>query len=215
MLMVVADVHERASGVPRLLEALGAQVEVRALTRGDYVVGPETVVERKTVADLHGSIARGRFWHQMRKTRAAGRWPYLILEGLSVFRGPVPANGVRGLCLAVADLGVTIIRTEDVDDTSEWLFRLAARRQDGAARDRPIYAQRPKSADVFPAEAALASAPDVSVATARTILSHFRSLHAVGRASIDDLQALPGVGIKRATSVAALIHDEWPAEAQF
>ena len=73
-----------------MLEALGAQVEVRALTRGDYVVGPEAVVERKTVADLHASIATGRFWHQMRKIRDAGRWPYLVIEGPSVFNGPFP-----------------------------------------------------------------------------------------------------------------------------
>jgi len=104
VLVITADVHERASGVPQMLEALGARVEVRALTRGDYVAGPETVVERKTVADLHISIAAGRFWHQMRRIRTAGRWPYLLIEGSSVFRGGVPPNGIRGLCLAVSDL---------------------------------------------------------------------------------------------------------------
>jgi len=60
MLMITADVHERASRIPSLLESLGAQVEIRALTRGDYVVGPGTVVERKTVRDLHLSIINGR-----------------------------------------------------------------------------------------------------------------------------------------------------------
>jgi ERCC4-type nuclease len=61
MLMITADAHERASQVPSLLEVLGAQVDVRALTRGDYVVGPGTVVERKTVRDLHLSIMNGPF----------------------------------------------------------------------------------------------------------------------------------------------------------
>jgi ERCC4-type nuclease len=61
-----------------MLEALGARVEVRALTRGDYVVGPETVFERKTVFDLHASIAAGRFWQQMRKDPIC--WGMAILD---------------------------------------------------------------------------------------------------------------------------------------
>jgi Fanconi anemia group M protein len=211
VLVVTADVHERASGMPELLEALGAHVEVRALTRGDYILGPETVVERKTVRDLHVSIAAGRFWHQMRKIRAAGRWPYLVIEGQSIFHGWVPPNGVRGICLAVTDLGVTIIRTEDTGDTAEWLFRLASRRRQGAIRDRPPYAQLPRSVTARPAQAALTAAPGVSLVTAQRVLDHFGSLHRIGEASVDELQAVSGVGIKRATSIASLIHDPWTA----
>lgn len=114
-------------------------------------------------------------------------------------------------CLAVADLGVTIIRTESPGDTSAWLLALAYRRCNGAVRDRPVYAQRPRSARVSPSEAALSAAPDVSVVTARSVLSRFGSLHEVGEASIDDLLSIPGVGIKRATAIAALIHDPWTA----
>jgi DNA excision repair protein ERCC-4 len=211
MLLIVADVHEQASSVPRLLQELGARVDTRTLTRGDYVVGPETIVERKTAGDLHATIEAGRFWPQMRKIRSAARSPYLLIEGLSVYRGPVPATSVRSLCLAVTDLGITIIRTEDKQDTAEWLCRLAIRRRDGASRDRPVYAQRPQSTTVSPAEAALASAPGVSAQTARTVLARFGSLRAVSEASVGDLQALPGVGIRRATAIAALIHDPWNA----
>jgi DNA excision repair protein ERCC-4 len=211
MLVITADVCERASRVPEMLQALGAHVDVRALTRGDYVLGPETVIERKTVEDLHVSIAAGRFWHQMRKIRAAGRWPCLVIEGPSVFGGRVAPDGVRGVCLAVTDLGVTIIRTEHARDTAEWLYRLAIRRRDGAVRNYPVYAQLPRSASASPPEAALAAAPGVSVGTARTVLSQFGSIHQVGEASIEDLKTLPGVGIKRATSITTLIHDPWTA----
>jgi ERCC4-type nuclease len=38
---------------------------------GDHLVGPGTAVERKTVADLHGALAAGRFWRQMKEIRAA------------------------------------------------------------------------------------------------------------------------------------------------
>ena len=208
---ITADVHERASGVPLLLETLGAEVEIRALTRGDYVVGPGTVVERKTVGDLHLSIMSGRLWQQMRKIRAAGNSPFLLIEGVSVFAGPVRNSGIRGVCLAVSDLGIAIIRTQDATDTAEWLYRLAVRRREGPPPARLVNLHRSRSPRISPGEAALTAAPDVSVITARRILAEFGSLRDVCEASVDELQAVPGVGIKRATSIAALIHEPWNA----
>jgi ERCC4-type nuclease len=211
VVVITADLHERASNVPSLLEGLGAHVEIRALSRGDYVVGPGTVVERKTIRDLHLSIMNGRFWRQMAKIRAAGTSPYLVIEGVSVFAGPVRNNGVRGACLAVSDLGIAIIRTQDAHDTAAWLYRLAVRRQEDLLRVQPRYLRRPQSAGISPSEAALAAAPEVSVITARNVLGAFGSLRAVSEASLDELQTVPGVGIKRATAIAALIHDPWNA----
>src|SRR5258708_4870407 len=85
MLLVTADVHERASRVPLVLAEMGVSVEVRAQPRGDYVVGPSTVVERKTVIGLHRSIQEGRFWKQMGKLREAGNSTGLLLQGRSGF----------------------------------------------------------------------------------------------------------------------------------
>jgi DNA excision repair protein ERCC-4 len=211
MLLVTADVHERTSGVPELLGELGVLVDMRPLARGDYILGPETVLERKTVIGLHRSVQEGRFWNQMGKLRSAGASPVLLIEGRSVFDGPVANDGIRGLCLAVADLGITIIRSEDLDDTAAWLFRIACRRRDGAVRDRPVYAQKERSNVVSPAEAALAAAPGVSTVTAKTVLERFGSLRNLCAADLHDLQSLPGVGRKRAEAIQALIHDPWPA----
>ena len=193
--------------MPAVLEGLGAQVEVRSLARGDYVLGWQTVVERKTVADLHRSIVAGRFWSQMRALRSDGTRPYLLVEGSSLFRGCVAQDAVRGLCLAVIDLGVALIRTEDPTDTAKWLYRLAERRRDGAVRHRPAYAQKPRSPTIVPAEAALAAAPGVSEITARIVLTHFGSLRAICDAAATDLESLPGVGPVRAKAIVALMHN--------
>lgn len=204
---IVCDVHEVRSGVPAQLARLGAEVEIRALTRGDYLVAVNALVERKTVADLHVSIVKGRFWAQMAKIRVTRR-PYLLLEGRSLFSGPVATEAVRGLCVAVADLGVTIVRTETPRDTAAWLIEIAA----GGApiRDRPVFAQRPQSTDDPPAVVALSSAPGVSAETARSILETFKTLNAVGQATLHDLRAVPGVGARKAEAVFALFHDRQP-----
>jgi ERCC4-type nuclease len=73
------------------------------LSSGDYVCGPETVVERKTVLDLHLTIAEGRLWPQLKGIREAGRSPCLLIEGEHLYRGAIDADSIRGALLAAAD----------------------------------------------------------------------------------------------------------------
>jgi ERCC4-type nuclease len=204
MQRIVCDAHEVRSGVPAQLAELGADVEIRSLLRGDYLVAVNAIVERKTIADLHFSIVRGRFWAQMRKIRVARR-PYLLLEGTSIFDGPIADDAIRGLCLAVGDLGVTIIRSENTTDTAAWLIEVTA----GGAPvlDRPVFAQRPRSTENPPAVAALAAATGVSVETARSVLERYGTLGAVSQATQDDLRRIPRVGAKKAEAIVALFHE--------
>ena len=41
---ILVDVHEQRSGIPGLLERLGAEVEVLSLPAGDYALGDDTLV---------------------------------------------------------------------------------------------------------------------------------------------------------------------------
>jgi len=50
-LRIVVDERERKSGIPDLLKAIGVNLEVKTLPIGDYIVAPETIVERKSVSD--------------------------------------------------------------------------------------------------------------------------------------------------------------------
>jgi ERCC4-type nuclease len=214
VLEIVADVHERRSGVPDELQRLGVNVTIRSLTRGDYVAGPETLVERKTVKDLHGTIVQGRFWRQMHALREAGSRPILLIEGGSLWtdrRGSIQPDALRGLLLAASDLGVRVIRSETSFDSAAWLVRVAERARTASFVDRPVYAQRPKRRSwVAPVEQALASAPGVSVVAARALLTQFGSLEAIARATPSELAAVPKVGKARAAAIHRLIHDEWP-----
>lgn len=59
---IVVDVHERQSGIADTLTELGAEIEIAPLPAGDYVVGADTLVERKRVLEvayLHDSIVGG------------------------------------------------------------------------------------------------------------------------------------------------------------
>jgi DNA excision repair protein ERCC-4 len=102
---VLADLRERRSGVPEALRALGVEVAERVLPVGDYAFSG-CLIERKEASDLHGSIISGRLWRQLGKLRRSGDWIYLLIEGESLFHGPLPPDAVRGALLALSDLGV-------------------------------------------------------------------------------------------------------------
>jgi ERCC4-type nuclease len=209
VVVVTADVHELRSGVPKRLEVLGVEVVRKRLPVGDYIVGTGAIVERKSVLDLQDSLVKGRFWLQIGRLRRAATWPYLLIEGAGLEQGPVNAEALRGLWLAVADLAVTVLNSKDSTETALWLRRLATRRQQPSNRDRPPYAQRFTRVRPHPAEAALAAAPGVSVKTARLLLERFGSLSEVVAAGRDEWQSIAGVGPHRAASLASMVHDEW------
>ena len=99
-LTITVDVRERRSRVPELLVELGAGIELVTLEVGDYAVG-ERVVERKTVADLHASLAGQRLWSQVAALRRDPRRAYILVEGAGLDRGTFPARAIGSARISV------------------------------------------------------------------------------------------------------------------
>ena len=78
---IVIDERERKSGIPKLLKAIGVNVELKTLPIGDYIVSPETVVERKSIHDLMSSIFDGRLFDQCNRLKDHFQFPIILLEG--------------------------------------------------------------------------------------------------------------------------------------
>jgi len=58
-LRIIVDDREKKSGIPELLKSVGLNVEMKTLPIGDYIVAPETIVERKSIRDLMASVFDG------------------------------------------------------------------------------------------------------------------------------------------------------------
>jgi len=199
---IVADVHERASGLPHALRARGAVVDVAPLTAGDYDVSSGCLVERKTVRDLHESLRRGRLWAQIAVLRRTARVPYLLVEGAALGDGPLADDQVRGACLAVLAQGVAVLRSADRNESASWLVLLASRRQRRrVSRDRPTFAQRLQSSAGTAPQAMLAAVPGISTVTARRLLNHFGTVQGVLLADPAEWLTVSGVGPTRAAAL--------------
>jgi ERCC4-type nuclease len=92
---------------------------------GDYDVGGETLVERKSVLDLHSCLVTGRLWAQIGNLRKEARYPFLLVEGANIDDGPLPPASLRGACLSAMRLGIRFIQTKDQRDSAHWMYRLA------------------------------------------------------------------------------------------
>ena len=199
---VVVDVFEQGSAVPAALQRLGAHVTIEALVAGDYRIAGGALIERKTVADLHGSLGRGRLWAQVGSIRDAAVSSFLLVEGDHLDAGPRHANAIRGALLAIADLGVAILRSRDPADSALWIYRLAlrqARKAHGQTRptDAPTMAA--------PGVAVLAAVPGISDRTARTLLERFGSVGGVLKAGPERWAEVAGIGTVRAQALAAAL----------
>src|SRR2546428_10544175 len=167
---IVADVFEEGSGVPASLQRLGADVLVEPLAAGDYGISGGVLIERKTVADLHGSLGRGRLWSQIGRVRDTAVLPFLFVEGPDIDDGPRHPNAIRGCLLAIADLGIAVVRSEDPADTAVWLHRLALRQE----RRQPASTPMPPPPPQPPGVAVLRSLPGISDTTPRGVAQRVR-----------------------------------------
>lgn len=78
---IVVDEREKKSGIPDLLRQAGAVIDFAQLKVGDYIVSPETAIERKTIHDLLHSVYDGRLFVQCSQLNEHYVKPVLIVEG--------------------------------------------------------------------------------------------------------------------------------------
>ena len=80
-LRIVVDEREKKSGIPDLLKSIGINVEMKMLPIGDYIVAPETIVERKSIQDLISSVFDGRLFDQCDRLKNNFEFPIILVEG--------------------------------------------------------------------------------------------------------------------------------------
>jgi len=193
-----ADVGELRSGVPDALRAMGAVIRISQLRACDYLVGEDIGVERKSVPDLHYSIANRRPWSQLATYRGSLRRIYLLVEGANLDDGHTSSAGVRGALLEIGERGVTVVRSTDASDSAAWLHRLAVRaqRQGHVPRPRARRYARGRS----PVEL-VAGIPGIGPSRARRLLDEFGSIGGLEAAPPLELQRVSGVGPALATTI--------------
>ncbi|MGB4052167.1 MAG: DEAD/DEAH box helicase [Methanoculleus sp.] len=200
---IVVDDRETSSRVVVRLHELEASITLQRLELGDYAIGDRILVERKTVQDFMDTLVERDLFGQIRSMADAVPRPILVIEGeedLYKVRNIHP-NAVRGTLAAITvDMGVTLLRTQNADDTAELLYVLA-RREAGERGERKMHPKKSYRSSREEQEYVLAAFPNIGLRSARLLLEHFGSLKAIIDADPEELASVRGIGEKIAQDI--------------
>ena len=128
--MIIADARERASGIPDLLRRMGVDVKIKQLRSGDYLIGQNVAVERKTIVDMLASIDDGRLLSQCKRLKSCFNAVIIILEGVDNDLQRLadgPTRVYRALATIVLSHGISVVSTPSPTHTAKFLKELHCR----------------------------------------------------------------------------------------
>ena len=206
---IVIDERERKSGIPKLLRAIGVNVEVKTLPIGDYIVSHETVVERKSIHDFISSIFDGRLFDQCNRLKENFKFPIILLEGNvdeieSITENPLVFYGA--LSTIAVDFKIPVIPTPNASHTAKLLLSLSSRKE---SIKGPLLKKIKKSNNIQKQQLiVLCSLPGIGEKTAIRMLEKFGTPLKALSSSTKDLAKIPGLGESRAKKIKKMLQEK-------
>ena len=201
-LRIIVDERERKSGIPNLLKSVGMNIEMKTLPIGDYIVAPETVVERKSIRDLLSSVFDGRLFDQCTRLKEHFQHPIVLMEGNvdeieEITENPLIFYGA--LSTVVIDFQIPVIPTPSATHTAKLLVSMCSRKD---APKGPYLKKIKKSSDLEKQQlSTLCSLPGVGEKFAVRMLEKFGTPLKVFTATTADLAKVEGLGQARAKKI--------------
>ncbi|MFQ6094561.1 MAG: ERCC4 domain-containing protein [Candidatus Bathyarchaeia archaeon] len=132
--LIVIDSREAntASKIVKMLMELGADIQIRHLEKGDYVISEDCAFERKTVRDFVYTLTRRHLFEQLFLLKDAYPKPFIIIEGyLPVIRkfSRIKPSSIWGAMFALAKQGICLIQTINYKETADFLYTSAKQEQ--------------------------------------------------------------------------------------
>lgn len=205
-LRIIVDEREKKSGIPKLLKSIGLNLEMKSLPVGDYIVGPETVVERKSIHDLMSSVFDGRLFDQCSRLKEHFQYPIVLMEGNvdeieEIIDNPLIFYGA--VSRVALDFKIPIIPTPSAEHTAKLLISLCTKRE---ATTGPFLKKIRKSTDLQRQQlSVLCSLPGVGEKIAVRMLEKFGSPLKVLDANTNDLAKVEGLGRARAEKIKKML----------
>ncbi len=208
-LRIVVDEREKKSGIPDLLKAVGINLEIKTLPIGDYIVAPETIVERKSISDLISSIFDGRLFDQCDRLREHFAHPVILMEGNvdeieHIVENPFVFYGA--LSAIAIDFKIPIVPTPSATHTAKLLVSMCSRKE----ITKGPYLKKIKKSDNLQRQqlSVLCSLPGIGEKLATRMLERFGSPARILNAPFTDLAKVEGLGEARAKKIKQMLEFE-------
>jgi len=205
LIHIAVDHRERRSGILERLAEKNANVTIKTMKSGDYLINNLTLVERKTKDDFALSLIQQRLFNQCAKIVKTIYQPLLIIEG-NPYKTihEVNRESIRGALLSIAVAWhIPVIYSSGLQETANLLIQIATHNiQVKVNHIRPGY--KPKTI-VKQNLYFLQGIPSVGPQLAHKLLLSFGSVQGVLSATADELQNVSGVGKQRALKIRSFL----------
>ena len=205
-LRIIVDERERKSGIPELLKSVGLNLEMKTLPIGDYIVAPETVVERKSIRDLMASVFDGRLFDQCTRLKEHFENPIVLMEGNvdeieEITENPLIFYGA--ISTVVLDFKIPVIPTPSAIHTAKLLVSMCSRKDTPKG---PYLKKIKKSSDLERQQlSSLCSLPGIGEKFAIRMLEKFGTPIKVFTATTAELAKVEGLGDARAKKIKKVL----------
>ena len=205
-LRIIVDERERKSGIPDLLKSIGMGVEMKTLPIGDYIVAPETIVERKSIKDLMASVFDGRLYDQCTRLKENFEHPIVLVEGNvdeieEITDNPLVFYGA--LSRVTLEFKIPIIPTPSASHTAKLLVALCSKK-DGPTG--PYLKKIKKSSNLETQQlSTLCSLPGIGEKFAVRMLEKLGTPLKVFSATTSELSKVEGLGESRAKKIKNML----------
>jgi len=131
---IIIDSRE-AKTAPKIvkgLKELGADISIRYLEKGDYVISGLCAFERKTVSDFVYTLTRRYLFDQLYTLAECYEKPFVLIEGYLpiVYKySKIQPASVWGAMFALAKQGINLMHTNSYKETVDFLYTAAKQEQ--------------------------------------------------------------------------------------
>jgi len=200
---------------------MGIKIDFASLTVGDYIVSPETAIERKTINDLLASIYDGRLYVQCSDLIQHYSRPVVVIEGN--IRDLEDLHNIRdddqfrivldriqisydALAKIALDFRIPIIHSPSAEYSSRLLLTMARRSMTEGRSIGPFLKKIKKKNPLYLQQLfVLSSLPSIGNKLAARMLKKFNTPQRALNASIAELASIPGFGTARAVRVRKIL----------
>ncbi len=213
---IFVDTRERNSGIFKILKEK-VNVVVQHLVVGDYILSDRVCVERKTTEDFLQSIIDKRLMTQAAELSKNFAIPIIMVEGAAgkdIYNlRQIHPNAIRGAIATLAvNFKISIIQTQNEEDTANLLAIIAKREQVDEMRTVAIRGEKPVMSLIEKQRFIVESLPNVSGVLAKRLLEHFGSVQNVVNANEDELREVEGIGGVKAKDIGEVVrgrYEKW------
>jgi Fanconi anemia group M protein len=209
MKRIIADCRENAEELIGLLESrYGFDIVEKQLSLGDYFIAPDTIVERKTVADFAISIIDGRLFRQAYLLAECAENPLIIIEGETFDGLNVPINAIKGALISLAQsFRLPVLRTKNQKDSAWYINQLDMQRQRIGKNKGSLHLYNPKKIDTQK-QYVLRAFPGIGPKLAKSLIDHFGTIRAIVNADEKEIAMAPGIGKAKASKISSILREE-------